>query len=506
MAEQEIPHSDAFAARMFPPTLHIAFQALALYIVFAVLLGVLVSAVPGFIGNDDYYHARMGSEIIEQGRLAVDFPWLPETILSPDKFVDHHLLYHLYIGPWVQLGGIAGAKLGQIAIVAGAFLAAWVLLRRIGVRSPALWALALFGLSSPFLYRMLMIRTQGASLLLLILALIVLFQRRYRWLILLSFAYAWLYNGFILLPAVASAYVIAVWFADRRLDLRPVVFSVFGIALGIVINPYFPRNIIFLIEHLGSKVDFESGVRVGSEWYPYTTGALLTNSAGALLALGICLLRPSISSGRRDRIETTLFLVSLLTLFMLFRSRRFIEYFPPFALLFCAAAWGRHRDRAVRPAARHLAMFASIAAAIFAALFVVTTLMDTRRLIEDTESPQQFAGASDWLKANTPEGSLIFQLDWDDFTRLFYHNTWNTYLIGLDPTYLEHADLRRWELWVAVTQGEIEQPSQVIKDQFGARYVVGDRRHEAFEDQAADDPDMVLVYWDADSIVWEIAD
>lgn len=506
MTEQDIPHSGAFAARVFPPAWQIAVQAVALYIVIVVLLGILVSAEPGFIGNDDYYHARMGSEIIEQRRLAVDFPWLPETILSPDKFVDHHLLYHLYIGPWVHVGGIAGARLGQIAIVAAAFLTAWMLLRQIGVRHPALWSLALFGLSSPFLYRMLMIRTQGASLLLLFLSLIVLFQRRYRWLVLLSFAYAWLYNGFILLPAVAIAYVAAVWLADRRLDLRPVVFSVFGIALGIVINPYFPRNIVFLIEHLGAKVDFESGVRVGSEWYPYTTGALLANSAGALLSLGIGLLRPSIGSGRRDRIETTLLLVSLLTLLMLFRSRRFIEYFPPFALLFCAAAWGRYRDRGFDLRARRLAAFVSIAAFVVGALFVVTTFMDTRRLIEDSESPQQFVGASNWLKANTPEGSLVFQLDWDDFTRLFYHNTWNTYLVGLDPTYLERADPRRWELWVAITRGEVEQPSQVIKDQFGAHFVVGDRRHEAFEDQAADDADMMVVYWDADSILWEISD
>jgi hypothetical protein len=423
MTAQDTPRSDAFVTQVFPASALVFLQGVILYSAFAILLALLISSAPGFVGNDDYYHARMGDEILVQGRLAVDFPWLPETILSPDKFVDHHLLYHLYIGPWMHWGGMTGAKLGQIAIVAGAFLAAWALLKQIGVRYPVLWSLALFGLSSPFLYRMLMIRTQAASLLFLILALIVLFQRRYRWLILLSFAYAWLYNGFILMPAIAATYVVAVWITDRRLDPRPVVFSLFGIVLGLAINPYFPRNIAFFIEHLGAKIDFESGVRVGSEWYPYTTGVLLTNSAGALLALGIGLLRPSIASGRRDRVETTLFLVALLTLFLLFRSRRFIEYFPPFALLFCVAAWGRHSDRAIQSLPRRLSRLAGMAALIVGMIFVVSTFTDTRRLAEESGSPRQFLGASNWLKANTPEGTSVFQLDWDDFTRLFYHNT-----------------------------------------------------------------------------------
>jgi hypothetical protein len=61
-------------------------------------------------------------------------------------------------------------------------------------------------------------------------------------------------------------------------------------------------------------------------------------------------------------------------------------------------------------------------------------------------------------------------------------------------------------LWVRVTRGEIEQPSQIIKQQFGSRYVVSDRQHEAFEEQAADDPNMILVYWDANSMVWHVTE
>ena len=347
-----------------------------------------------------------------------------------------------------------------------------------------------------------MIRTQGAALLLVLIALAILFQRRYVWLVPLAFAYAWLFNGFILLPAVSLLYVIGEWLAERRLDWRPVAYSILGIGLGLVINPYFPRNMLFIIEHLGAKVNFESGIRVGNEWYPYSTADLLGNSPGALLALIIGFLRPSFGQHQRDRAENTLLFVALLTLFMLFQSRRFIEYYPPFALLFCAAAWGRGPvlDRFPR---RFAALIASgILIGIVAV--AILTFIGTHQTIGNAVDPRNFVGASNWLRRNTPEGSRIFQTDWDDFTRLIYHNPANTYLVGLDPTYLERANPDLWNQWVAITRGEVEQPSEAIRTVFNAKYVVSDRGHQAFADRAYADPNMKLVYWDKNSMVWQI--
>lgn len=473
-----------------------------IYLVSFAVLTTLVFATPGFLGTDDYYHARIATQIIEQRHLALDFPWLPKTILSPERFVDHHLLYHLYIAPWTYLAGIAGAKAATVTIAAAIFVAVWVLLKRIGTHWPVLWTLALFGLSTPFLYRMLMIRTQGASLLLLIVALHLMFQRRYRWLATLAFAYTWLYDGFILLLGFAVLYVAGQWIAERRFDWRPAAYCAMGTTLGLVINPYFPRNIVFILEHLGAKVDFESGVRIGNEWYPYTTGVLLSNSAGALLALAAGFLRPTFNGRQRDRVENTLLFVALLTLFMVFRSRRFIEYFPAFALLFCAASWRRESLSPVLP--RFPSIFARGGTIVTLLMLATTTVSDTYRSVQNATTIDRFAGASSWLQAHTPPGTLVFQTDWDDFTRLFYYNTANTYLVGLDPTYLERADPVLWGQWVSITNGEVEHPSAIIQSVFGASYVVSDRGHEAFENQASADPNMKLVYQDEYSYIWHI--
>src|SRR5690606_9455308 len=63
---------------------------------------VLLTSINGFTGTDDYYHTRIAAQIFEQQALRVNFPWLPLTILSQTQFVDHHLLYHLYLAPWMH--------------------------------------------------------------------------------------------------------------------------------------------------------------------------------------------------------------------------------------------------------------------------------------------------------------------------------------------------------------------------------------------------------------------
>jgi len=478
---------------------------LLLYGISFALLSMIIFATPALLGTDDYYHVGMASQIAEQKRLALEFPWLPQTILNPENFVDHHLLFHLYLVPWVVVAGLTGAKLAVVNIGALVVVALWGVMRRIGVRYASLWALALFAMSVPFLYRLLMIRTQGMSLLFLLVAIYLLLQRRYRWLIPLAFAYTWLYNGFVLIAGFAAAYTLAKWIDTHELDWKPVGYTLAGIVLGLVINPYFPHNIAFIAEHLGAKINFESGARVGNEWFPYTTGALISNTTGALLALVAGFLYSSFANRKRDVVENTLLFAALITLFMLFRSRRFVEYFPAFALLFAAATWGRS-EISFSQWLRYdgLAWGARSAVVAIAMLLGAFTLADTVTQARHAKPVERFADVSQWLQAHTEPGEAIFHTDWDDFTRLFYYNTHNTYLVGLDPTYLERADIDLWNIWVGITRGEIINPSAIISSTFNARYVVSDTSHRRFVDRAEADPNMRMVYRDAYSYVWEI--
>ena len=134
---------------------------------------------------------------------------------------------------------------------------------------------------------------------------------------------------------------------------------------------------------------------------------------------------------------------------------------------------------------------------------ILTTLSAAQASIKNSKPYGTYAGASAWLQANTPAGARVFQTDWDDFPRLFYYNTHNTYLIGLDPTYMLIYDAELYDLWVDITQGEIEQPSQAIEQEFGAQYVLTDLRHGDFIEQAAEDPGLKEVYRDGEAVVYQ---
>ena len=112
-----------------------------------------------------------------------------------------------------------------------------------------------------------------------------------------------------------------------------------GIVLGLLINPYFPDNLVFIYRHLLPKLSEMTAVSVGSEWYPYNTAQLLGNSLLALAAFGSGVVALGLQEKRMDtRTASSLFLALLFGL-MLFQARRFVEYFPPFALIFAAFAW-----------------------------------------------------------------------------------------------------------------------------------------------------------------------
>lgn len=493
--------------------------AVLLFLVFVAGFAVVQYATPALPGNDGYYHMKMGYLIRTEG-LKPDFPYLPYTILNEAAFYDHHLLYHVFLalfagGDPVLDGGLAltqGAKLASIIMPSLAFVAVWWLLRGQKVPYAAVWAIALFAVSEAFLYRMSMPRAQSMSLLLLVIGLHWLLQGKYKLLLPLGFVFVWAYNAFPLLLVVAGTYVIATFMLERRIAWQALAYPAIGIALGLIINPYFPENIDFIVGHLLPKVG-ESSTPVGNEWSPYRTWTLVQNSGVAFMAVlaGILAL-----GWREKRIDKpTLVALGLMVLFgyMLFESRRFVEYFPPFALIFFALSaapllrewlelWG---DKPLLGQDRlYLHQFTPIALLLLLAYPLYVGLNDARELVADSKPADQYADAVIWLHDNALAGTMVFQTDWDDFTRLFFYNTDAVYTAGLDPTFMELEDEALFDRWVDITQGRVEEPGIAIRDEFGATYVFSDLNHDNFIEAAENDPLLDEVYRDDYAVIYQV--
>jgi hypothetical protein len=487
-----------------------AMQAAGLLAFFVALLAVVQFATPSLAGNDGYYHIKMAYLMRTRG-LVPSFDWLPLTVLNAGEFVDHHFLYHVLLIPFTFGDLRLGAKLASVLFPSLTFLVVWWLLRGQKVPYAALWSVGLLVVSEAFIYRMSMPRAQSLSLGALVLALHWLLNGHHRRLLPLAFLYVWLYNAFPLILLVTGAYVLARWVVERRLEWQALVYASLGLMLGLLINPYFPDNLLFIYRHVGSKLIDPTGVSVGSEWYPYKTTQLMENSGLALVVFLAGMLALGLHSGRMGTGAATSLLVSILFGAMLFKSRRFVEYFPAFVLLFSAIAWtpllrewlekgfARPQRWIVRRIKRGWVLAGLMVVVLLPAFY--SNLEASRRSLARAKPHLRYAEAATWLQANTPAGARVFQTDWDDFTRLFYYNTHNTYTLGLDPTYMQLYSPELYKLWVDISKGRVEQPSALIGQRFGADYVMTDLKHKAFLRQAGDDPGLVEVYRDDDAVV-----
>ncbi len=483
----------------------------AFALIFAVM-SLIEFGGPAILDNDGFYHMRWSRTVREQFPHLPRFQSLPLTSLNEKDYVDHHYLFHVLLMPFTFGDDMQmGAKWAAVTFSSLGILSLFGLLLAFDVRYRWLWLALVIASSEPFLYRMSMTRAPALSLGMLGLGAYLILKRKHIWLALLSFAFVWYYSLFPLIFIFAALYGVTAYLAKRRIDWRASQATLIGILAGLIINPYFPKNLHLLWEHIMMKATAGSGysVDVGVEWYPYDAWDLLRLSALAFVIFFTGLAAFEYRRRARDLKPLFFLLVSLVLLLMMFKSRRFVEYWPPFAVLFAAftisprlaefdRAWfTRKRERAIA------AIAAAIAAVVIGAS-VVINIWQARLDMKSEPDPHDYRGASQWIAANVPAGAMVFNTDWDDFPMLYYYNPNNPYIVGLDPTYLYDRDPELWKLYARITLGDEDDPAPLIRERFGAEYVFTDNQHPDFMENATSSGKFETVYTDAHTTVLRI--
>jgi len=211
-------------------------------------------------------------------------------------------------------------------------------------------------------------------------------------------------------------------------------------------------------------------------------------------------------------------LLALGFLAMVAASQRIIEYFPAFGVIFCAWSWshapGTWRTLAglmrLRPFAgrdrlvRGVALAAPWLVALVAAPYIASSIVVASRQAGEGVAWHTYRDGALWLAANTPAGSRVFTTGWDDFPHMFFWNTHNVYLAGLDPTYSSLEDPATWQVWRSITQGRTRSPSVPIRERFDAPYVLTDLQHERFLQMAASDPGLEEVFRTRTVVIYRV--
>ncbi len=512
-------------------------------VVFVGLLG--LQASPKFADPDSFYHAKMAILIRDQG-LIKNFPWLDLTVLG-QAYTDQHLLYHVALIPFVTwLPPVMGVKLATVFFGASLAVVVYWLMRSFQVRWAFGFAVLLF-LIRPFDFRISLAKAPSVSLMILLIGLGWAFHYHVKRLAVLAFVYVWTYGGFLLLSIGTIAYAIVSAVSNRLTKLQPhrwvgkifalaspharlakprhlntwiVVAALGGTLLGVVINPYFPANLSFYLQQLINigVINFRNVIGVGGEWYPYGFVELIADSAFASLLLLLAGAAAIIRWRRPSKQTITLGLMALGFFILTLKSRRYVEYYVPFAVLFSAfslndtlggsagRAWTQEVRRLfLRPRWSRWVFGITIGIILFGAGYLAARdYAGNWRDLRGGFTANQEQAVSQWLIDNTNPGDRVVHSDWDEFPLLFYHNTHNTYIVGLDPTFLYKADQDRYWAWVDITLGKYTgDVYQAVTQTLDSKWVLVTADHSAMNRLFKDDRRFRLRYRDDEASVYQ---
>ena len=501
-----------------------------LFIVFFTFF-LLILSIPTFPDPDSFYHIKQSQLIVEQG-VITSFPWLQFTILK-DSFIDQHFLYHVFLIPFVTLlDPIQGVKLAHVFLSTGFMMLFYWFLRKHNIKFAFIFTLILL-VSTPFVFRLALVKAPVASLIFLLLGLYCLFRYKYLTLFFVSFAYVWTYGGFILILIASGVYALVSVFKDwlrphqeqffnivarHSRELKLFFISVFGTMAGIFINPQFPENIKFYWHQLVQIgiVNYQNIIPVGNEWYPYKVDDLAIGSAIVTLLVLVSLILLIIKPKPLTKKLITFFILFIFFLAFTLKSRRYVEYYIPFAILFSAftmhqylgdISWSKIRKEVATFFTR-FRVVAIILIVYFVISLSVIVVKDMRQLFNDYEQgipTNRFSGAATWIRENSQPGDIVFHSSWDEFPILFYYNSYNYYIAGLDPTFTYQYDKEIYRIMVDITTGQ--QQTNVyedIRDKFNASFVFIEASHEGMEKAINGTPGFKEVYRDEEAIVYEV--
>ncbi len=113
--------------------------------------------------------------------------------------------------------------------------------------------------------------------------------------------------------------------------------------------------------------------------------------------------------------------------------------------------------------------------------------------------------ASDFLLKNSNQGDLVFNSDWDIFPELFYYNSQNYYIVGLDATFMYLYDKELYQKWWDITMGKrSDEAYLIIKNDFKAKYVLATPAHKKMIEMLNNNFRFLKVYGDDDAIIYKV--
>jgi len=545
-----------------------AAQFVAFLVVAVAVAALFRLAAPNVSDPDSFYHFRHAAVYAEKGLGYARFPWLVYSVVSRFS-ADLGYGFHVLLIPftWVR-DGIQGIKLAAIfETVAVLALMYWVM-RRHRIACAGAWPFVLFFLGPPLTYTFLMARPQTLTMGFSALLLSFMVSGSAWGVLLASFAICFFHlNVFVIVPVVVAGAALvktlvgspaslvprprsegrdggplkaglATGQAGRRpWEWRKWVAALAGMALGVALRPN-PLGAVKLeyVQFVVHEIVRRKGIPLmfGREWAATTLGDTATFFTwfllvwvGVMVLFVVAALARSEGGSSEDRtlLWSSLALSVLFFVVMVHSTKRATPLWATFAVIFVAKAFSQLLHGRAAKESKWLETETRLVVTwlVVAALLVMTGEVITQHLIYEQwagRSSYRLSGAARWLEANSRPGEIVFDVNWDMFPELFFWDTRNRYVSGLDPIFLYAYDQALYwkahhlergpatsQTWGSMDRegAKMEDVHSVLKRDFAASYLVLESQRNGELEQYLDgDPRFERAHDDGEVVVYVI--
>jgi hypothetical protein len=436
---------------------------------------------------DRFYHFAIARQTAAGGIVRI----VPQVVgLGWDKsFADKEFLFHALCGAAYRVPAEAGvvALVEMLAVVF--FVLVFVLLRAHASTPAALTIMAwLFWATPKFMTRTVLVRPHILAMVLFV-GLALAWQRKKPLaaalcgaLFALSYHAVYVPILFLLLGG-ALAWRDAV---ERRVALSGAA----GLLVGILINPYFPGNVLLGVQSLTIALGTQSvpAASFGAELLPLRSDEFLLSYAPYLWVIVAGWFQLAIVL-RRDR-GADLFLPLVATVFfgLVAKSPRAIEYAAPLLSLLAARLWTGRQEWLEHggPRVRGV-LVCGFLLALSLQLFSLARYWAAPTPRRDDSVARALA-----VLPATADRPTILNCEWSDGAEILYRRPDVRFFDLLDPTFLALAAPATYQLREAFKEDRLHDPSTVLHDLLGADYVLCRAREATARMQR--DPAFVRVF------------
>ncbi len=433
-------------------------------IIFLIISSILQFTVPNIIGFDGYHHIKT-ADIIKKEGFIKEFPWAKYTILA-DNYADIQILFRILLIPFTFFGLERGAKIASILFATLCFVIFYWFLMENKIKYAFFWSLLCLFTAVSLMYRFLLPRQMPLVIALLILTIYFLQRKKYLFLGITSLIFVLLHSSFVFHLFIILLYFILEKVFSKKFDYKIIFYSLAGVILGLVINPYFPNNISMLYTQI-FKVNLVANL-YNVEWKPWSFFEYIKNNIFALFYFLFSILI-LIKNKKITKTHLFYFLLTLFFLVYTIISRRMQEYFIPFSVLTFAFLFNDFNNKFEFYKNKHY-NFLKISSIIFLCILITINFILLRENVINNDFLFNYGNCADWMLNNVPKNSLIFTNAYA-FPYLFSKNSDLIYTHGLDLTYSYLYNSEKFERYMGILQGTIKDDKDYIIEDYAPDYV-----------------------------------